>query len=694
MEFLDREGDCIQFSIDAVTGNLREFANGRLVLAPVPWVEYSVADGTISSPVSTHRLLEQGCRAELALGIRALTLRAGAEWRGDQPEPVRRLVLADADGYRLEFLVSDASMLQLYYNGELVSVEVSTLVFSVVAGTLSEGSRLFVLPSCGSTQKVAVLRLLAEEIGVMWCGDDPLLLEEEGGSRCASPSSRPGSSRHATFWRQPRLLDIENCAVDWGRRCPKRWGNLMPTERPNERFCKSCQDIVYLCTTAAERQEHASQRKCVVFYEQETPVSPSNATSRLMSPLAGSPSTSWLTANLAAAAAAGLAAEERHQRAASVATSTPSNFMPVLEVAQTEPPALPEFGSAQIATAWIDQVVQASLQDADPAEPYLADETCESVAAGDTEVAEVEEAETEIPDAEAHAEAQQLMEAAIAGNAFETRLMPAETAHWPEEAATRWAWASGATAELDCAMRWAWGAPADAAPGHAEAHAPPAALTPARLEATATGDRLPCSPLTAVGTPVSMYAEMTTPTGDDEPGAKPDEQDEPVETTDSEEEEEAASEQATSSEEMEEDIVIHVVRLDGSDVAILSMSPSATVHQVKQLLAVEVYIPVGQQRLVYREHILQDDLLLSEAGIESEALVNLIHVRPPLRSRHPSKGARAVGSSSRGRYPLRSVGADLALPSVPANTARRVLNRSISPRSRLFDPSPPRMCDP
>lgn len=88
---------------------------------------------------------------------------------------------------------------------------------------------------------------------------DPKLLLADGGlgDEPCQPMVSPAPS--------PAVLDIEDCASDWELQCPKRWENLSLTSQSNERFCGTCKETVFFCSTKEELAEHVGQRHCVAF---------------------------------------------------------------------------------------------------------------------------------------------------------------------------------------------------------------------------------------------------------------------------------------------------------------------------------------------------------------------------------------------------------------------------------------------
>jgi uncharacterized protein (TIGR02996 family) len=57
--------------------------------------------------------------------------------------------------------------------------------------------------------------------------------------------------------------DVENCQLRFAYQCPQRWEKLKRTTSPAVRFCDSCQENVYHCTTIEEAREHARCGHCV-----------------------------------------------------------------------------------------------------------------------------------------------------------------------------------------------------------------------------------------------------------------------------------------------------------------------------------------------------------------------------------------------------------------------------------------------
>jgi len=242
MELVDCDGDRLQFFINKA-GVIREYVNGKLSIERVTKLEYSKAAGTVRDDTGVFKLKPDDQIAK-ALGLRALAAQAGVAWCGDEPTPATQLVLTDTDGDKLEFSLTDMGKLQESNNGKVEIAEIQQLRFDLSAGTIEDDTGVFKLPASECIEKASVLRSLASEAGVKWCGDDPNI------STLATPQA---------------VLDIENCAADWEYQCPKRWESLSVTARPNERFCDSCKEIVYFCNTEEELAAHVDQRRCVAF---------------------------------------------------------------------------------------------------------------------------------------------------------------------------------------------------------------------------------------------------------------------------------------------------------------------------------------------------------------------------------------------------------------------------------------------
>lgn len=58
---------------------------------------------------------------------------------------------------------------------------------------------------------------------------------------------------------------IENCRETFEFECPQRWDRLTWTEDASVRFCESCKQNVYHCSSVAEARTHARQGHCVAL---------------------------------------------------------------------------------------------------------------------------------------------------------------------------------------------------------------------------------------------------------------------------------------------------------------------------------------------------------------------------------------------------------------------------------------------
>lgn len=244
MEIIDTDGDRLQFLIKA-GGVLCEYVNGELAIERITKLVYLKADGIIKDDTGVFKLRRDE-QISKALGLYALAMRAGVQWVGDAPEPATELCLTDTDGDKLEFSITDTGKLQEKNNGVVDIAELQTLTFEMTTGTVIDDSGTFQLPANECIEKAAVLMSLAAQAGVKWLGDDP--------NRPKGASGRAGAT-----------LDIENCASDWEYKCPKRWESLSVTSNPQERFCETCKETVYLCTTEDELSLRVGQRRCVAF---------------------------------------------------------------------------------------------------------------------------------------------------------------------------------------------------------------------------------------------------------------------------------------------------------------------------------------------------------------------------------------------------------------------------------------------
>jgi uncharacterized protein (TIGR02996 family) len=61
---------------------------------------------------------------------------------------------------------------------------------------------------------------------------------------------------------------IENCDTErphFRFQCPKTWEQLEPTDNEAVRFCETCQQKVYFCSSVQEAAEHARRGGCVAI---------------------------------------------------------------------------------------------------------------------------------------------------------------------------------------------------------------------------------------------------------------------------------------------------------------------------------------------------------------------------------------------------------------------------------------------
>jgi len=56
---------------------------------------------------------------------------------------------------------------------------------------------------------------------------------------------------------------VENCDAHFDFACPMEWGQLTPTDDPNVRSCKLCDEPVYYCTSITDARNQAFQKRCV-----------------------------------------------------------------------------------------------------------------------------------------------------------------------------------------------------------------------------------------------------------------------------------------------------------------------------------------------------------------------------------------------------------------------------------------------
>lgn len=58
---------------------------------------------------------------------------------------------------------------------------------------------------------------------------------------------------------------IANCPVQFRFQCPKLWENLKKTDKPDIRFCETCQKDVHLCRSMEEVHHHAALGNCIAI---------------------------------------------------------------------------------------------------------------------------------------------------------------------------------------------------------------------------------------------------------------------------------------------------------------------------------------------------------------------------------------------------------------------------------------------
>ncbi|MDB5306995.1 MAG: hypothetical protein JWO38_1197 [Gemmataceae bacterium] len=63
---------------------------------------------------------------------------------------------------------------------------------------------------------------------------------------------------------------IENCTADFAFRCPGRWENLKVIGEVGERYCESCEQLVYYCHDISQARNHARLGHCVAVSLAET----------------------------------------------------------------------------------------------------------------------------------------------------------------------------------------------------------------------------------------------------------------------------------------------------------------------------------------------------------------------------------------------------------------------------------------
>jgi len=88
----DADGDALEFRI-AADGRLQEYVNGELEVGDVRRLTYSRRDGRVFDGEGDFRLRAPECLEKSVL-LRALAARAGVEWSGDEPVPLRKEAVA------------------------------------------------------------------------------------------------------------------------------------------------------------------------------------------------------------------------------------------------------------------------------------------------------------------------------------------------------------------------------------------------------------------------------------------------------------------------------------------------------------------------------------------------------------------------------------------------------------------------
>lgn len=70
--------------------------------------------------------------------------------------------------------------------------------------------------------------------------------------------------RMSLAWRRAVARPaIENCGIQFEVQCPKTWDELVPTDKPDERHCNSCQRRVHYATTIDKARRLAIAGQCV-----------------------------------------------------------------------------------------------------------------------------------------------------------------------------------------------------------------------------------------------------------------------------------------------------------------------------------------------------------------------------------------------------------------------------------------------
>ena len=53
--------------------------------------------------------------------------------------------------------------------------------------------------------------------------------------------------------------------VEWQFKCPRCWGDLMPTNDADVRYCSACHRGVYVCKTVEEVNHYARLGECIAW---------------------------------------------------------------------------------------------------------------------------------------------------------------------------------------------------------------------------------------------------------------------------------------------------------------------------------------------------------------------------------------------------------------------------------------------
>jgi uncharacterized protein (TIGR02996 family) len=76
----------------------------------------------------------------------------------------------------------------------------------------------------------------------------------------------PGYIHGTIPWR--RLVSktpIEKCGFHFQFECPKKWDQLKPTDRPDQRFCWQCEKNVHYAASIPEARELAREGQCIAI---------------------------------------------------------------------------------------------------------------------------------------------------------------------------------------------------------------------------------------------------------------------------------------------------------------------------------------------------------------------------------------------------------------------------------------------